>query len=96
LWPLKARKSAPAGSGRCAASWAASTATGIPRSCAQSMIASSGGSQPVTFEAPVMASSRGAGAASSAAHTAAGSNVPSAPHSTNRQVATRAHGNRLA
>ena len=47
------------GRGRCGASWAASTTTGMPRSWAASMMASRGGSQPVTLEAPVMASSAG-------------------------------------
>ena len=60
------------------------------------MIASNGGSQPVMFEAPVIASSRGVGSVPSAARTAAASNVPSGSHSTNRQVATRAHGRRFA
>jgi hypothetical protein len=85
LWPLKARKSAVAGSGRWGASWAASTSTGTPRSCALAMIASIGGTQPVTFEAPVTASSRGLGSASSASRTAASSKVPSASHSTKRR-----------
>ena len=62
LWPLKARKSGPPGSGRWGASWAASSATGTPRSWAASQIASTGGSQPVTLEAPVRARSAGCGA----------------------------------
>ena len=61
LCPLHATKSAVAGSGRCGASWAASTSTGTPRAWAAAMISSIGGSQPVTFDAPVIASSRGAG-----------------------------------
>ena len=46
LWPLHATKSALGGSGRCGASWAASTSTGTPRSWAAAMISSIGGSQP--------------------------------------------------
>ena len=88
LWPLQARKSASPGSGRCGASWAASTSTGMPLWCAAAMMSGRGGSQPVTWEAPVIASSRGAGrrvgrpdwpgplAQCKAATIAAGSRIP--------------------
>ena len=85
-----------AGSGRCGASWAASTATGTPRSCAIAMISASGGIQPVMLDAPVMASSRGAGRWLSAAATSAAPKVPSGPHSTYRQVAARDQGSMFA
>lgn len=58
--------------------------------------ASSGGIQPVTLEVPVTASSRTSRARSGASRTAAAPNVPSGSHSTNRQVATRAHGSGFA
>src|SRR5579875_353839 len=51
---------------------------------------------PVTLDAPVSASRAGRGWASRAASTSATSKVPSGPHSTYRQEATRAQGSRLA
>ena len=54
------------------------------------------GSHPVTFEAPVSASRAGVGPSSSTRTTSSVPKVPSRPHSTQRRVATRAQGNRLA
>ena len=59
MCPLNATKSGPAGSGRCGASWAASSTTGTPRAWAAAQISSTGGSHPVTLEAPVSAQELG-------------------------------------
>ena len=82
MCPLHATKSAVQGSGRCAASCAPSTATGMPRAWADSMIDSIDGIHPVMFDAAVIARTFDVGAASRAASTSATVKVPSVSHST--------------